>query len=235
MMPSTRKVITRAPARTVRLKNLRGLLPAPVEADSTYEGAFAHRAALLPTSRSLTSQPFKLAVSPGGYTPDFLQTFLHSDQWPAVIEIKPEAKIGKYSATFDAAAELLDRNGYRFFVLTEKTLYRDGIDSRARLLRRYAKAVYPPIYRQRMEHILGAYEKGLPIGTLCRKAAVRLEVVYHFIATRLLTTGPNLKIDESAVVRLCSSFGDPLTFDFEQWFGVARWGRGSNYSNDGIS
>lgn len=224
MKPSTRKVVTRSPSRTVRILNLPGLLPSPVQAESSFEAAFILRAALMPTCAAIMSQPFKLPVSAKGYTPDFLQTFIAVQLKPSVVEIKPASKIKKYSDIFDRASEFLRQRNYEFYVVTERELFKDGIEQRVRLIRRYAKATIQDSCRHRITDVLRNHECGLPIGSLMRKAAVNLEVILHLLATRVLTTGPKLMIADSAIVRLASSCAMGEKISLSQWFGTTAWG-----------
>ncbi|MHB1359386.1 MAG: Tn7 transposase TnsA N-terminal domain-containing protein [Rhodocyclaceae bacterium] len=226
MKPSTRKVVTRSPSRTVRILNLPGLLSGPVEAESSYEAAYVLRASLMPTCKAIFSQPFKVPVSPKGYTPDFLQTFSSPKFKPAIVEIKPESKVNKYVDVFDRAAEFLRQRDYEFYVITDRNLFKDGIEQRAHLIRRYAKATFPDMCWKRIKHALSDRDCGLPLGSLMRKAAASREAILHFLANRVLTTGPRLMIDDSAVIRLSASPVMGREASFAQWFGVTPWDEG---------
>ena len=225
MKPSTRKVVTRSPARTVRIINLRGILPHPVEAESSLEADFIRRAALKPATSAIVHQPFTLPVSPKGYTPDFLQT-LETPTPKIVVEVKLEKKIAEYADLFDRAAEFLKTSDYTFYVLTERTLRKKKINGRALLILRYAKASFSSAERLRVTELLGEYSGGLPIGTVIRKAAVSRELVIHLVAWKTLTTGANLHIDDSAIVMLQKSVMNNEAFNFEHWFDVSPWGFG---------
>lgn len=224
MKPSTRKVVTRSPNRTVRIVNLPGLLPGPVQAESSFEAAFVLRAALMPACKTILGQPFKLPASPKDYTPDYLQTFVASQVKPAVVEIKPECKVRKYAEVFDRAASFLKEHGYEFYVITDRELFKDEIDQRVRLIRRYAKATIPDLYRKRTVHVLSDHDSGLPVGSLQRKAAVSREAILHLLAKRVLTTGSRLMIDDSAVVRLSASPVMGKEVSLSHWFDVMPWG-----------
>lgn len=218
-----RKIVKRAPSRTVRLLNLKGLLPHPVEAESTLEAHYVRRAALSPTTTDVIAQPFVLPVSPNGYTPDFLQVNQPID-CKAVIEVKPEKKIKKYADLFDRSAELLKANGYVFYVLTDRHLCKDKIHERSLLLRRYAKARFAEIERLKVVATLREYEHGLAIGSLVRKSKSCRELIIHLVARKIFTTGPRLMIDNSAVVRLpeFSRLDEAMTLD--RWFNAKPWG-----------
>ena len=223
MKPSIRKVVTRAPARTVRIINLKSSLPHPVEAESSLEADYIRRAALQPDTAEIIHQPFTLPVSTRGYTPDFLQ-ILETATPRIVVEVKLEKRIVEYADLFDCAAEFLKTKDYTFYVLTERTLRKKKIQDRALLILRYAKASFPPAERLKVTELLSEYPGGLPIGTVVRKAAVSRELIIHLVAWKTLTTGPNLHIDDSAVVMLRKFSTNNETFTFDRWFGVAPWG-----------
>ena len=58
-----RKVVTRSPARTVRLLHLPGLFKAPVECESSLERDFVYRASLCPGVADIRHQPFQLTLA----------------------------------------------------------------------------------------------------------------------------------------------------------------------------
>ena len=223
MQPSTRKIVTRSPSRTVRIINLRGILDVPVEAESSLEADYVLRSAFGPGKKKIIHQPFKLPVSPKGYTPDFLEETEEVDE-KAVVEVKLEKRVAKYADLFDRAAEYLLPRNYKFYVLTEKHLRRDGIEERVRLLRRYAKAVFPAAERKRALDTLSGYPQGLAIGSLMRKARVSRELIVHLIAWKLLFSGHGLQLAESAIVILPNGASQDASMTLESWFGVAPWG-----------
>lgn len=224
MKPSTRKIVTRSPSRTVRIINLNGILDGPVEAESSLEADYVLQSAFGPVKKKIIHQPFKLPVSPKGYTPDFLEE-IEGVNMKAVVEVKLEKKVAKYADLFDRAAEYLLPRNYRFFVLTEKHLRKDGIEERVRLLRRYAKAVFPSDSKQRVLDTLSAYPRGLAIGSLMRKAKVSRELVIHLIARKQLFSGPGLQLSESAVVIFPRLATMDAAVTLETWFGVTPWGK----------
>lgn len=228
MQPSSRKVVTRTPSRTVRIINLPDLLTHPVEAESSLEADFIRRAAFFPNIKDLIHQPFNAPISPRGYTPDFLTTL--NCEKPAVVEVKPISKLGKYLDLFDKAADYFSQKNFDFFVVTDEHLRKDEIHTRALLLRRYAKAIF---YKQeclKVTGILDTYSEGLPLGTLIRKAKVSAEVVYHLIARRTLTTGPFLRVDPSCRVMLSAHVKNK--FSFSCWLQIRPWGTEKTSSSD---
>lgn len=222
MEPSNRKIVTRSPSRTVRIINLPTLLPHPVEAESSLEADFILRAALLPGTAALIAQPFHLPVSTKGYTPDYLLTFTCNDL-KAVIEIKIESKVARYKPLFDRAARFLEDHGYTFYVVTEKVIRLNGIDQRVSLILRYAKASYPPAEIDRAIQVLVDYPRGLPIGTLRKKAGVSQEVLLHLIARRQLTTGPRFLTDDAAVVTCVPIRTHDAENPLETVLGITPW------------
>lgn len=218
--PSNRTIVTRSPSRTVRVINLPYLLPHAVEAESSLEARFIHRAAFLPGTREILHQPFSLPITERGYRPDFLHTI--EQEKPVVVEVKPTKKLRKYEGTFDRAAELLARENYCFYVITEAELERDAIDERALLLRRYGKATFPAQECVRVSETLTEYSDGLPLGSLLRKTRVSRELIIHLVARKILSTGFRLLVDHSARVRLCALHGN--SFTFASWFRVRAWG-----------
>lgn len=222
MEPSDRKIVTRSPQRTVRLINLPNLLPAPVEAESSLEADFVQRAALVPDTSTLIAQPFRLPVSPKGYTPDYLQTF-SGCELKAVVEIKIARQLARYKSLFDDAAGFLREKGYTFYVVTEKELRRENINQRVTRVLRYAKAHHSQEVCARIEHVMAEYPKGLPIGSLCRKADVSRELILHLIANRRLVTGYRLLIDDAAVITLPCNPTASGRNPFEHALGISPW------------
>lgn len=101
--PSARKVVTRAPARTVRVLNLGGILHGPVECESSLERDFVYRAALCPSVVLIKHQPFRVNWAAGKhYTPDFLVR--HRDGQVTVVEVKLAERAAAYRELFDRAA-----------------------------------------------------------------------------------------------------------------------------------
>ena len=221
MEKSKRKVVTRAPARTVRILNLNGVLPHPVEAESKLEGDFVRQAALSSITKAIVSQPFTLPVSPEGYTPDYLVSTTGESR--VVVEVKLARKVAEYTALFDRAAEYLRARRHEFFVATEKTIRRTNSHQRALLLLRYAKAVYPEQQRQRAVEFTRSYKNGVALGTILAKTKLRRELIYHLIGRKQLTTGPRLSLDDSALVFIPNA-SETTDEDFlARWLGLAPW------------
>ncbi len=197
MTPSRRKVVTRSPGRTVYTLNLPGLLPHPVEAESSLEVDAVYQLALFPWTTSIAHQPFQIDLGESSYTPDFL---IHTARRRAVVEVKLSRKIPKYQEIFEKASAYLAERDFDFMVLTEKSLRSGGLHRRALELTRYAKAVWPDDMSNRVLDVLFMTADGLELNELTKTTAVPKELIYHLISTRRVTTGPDLLLDEGAQV-----------------------------------
>ena len=221
MSEPARKVVTRAPPRTVRILNLNGVLPHPVEAESKLEADCVRVAALSPVTRSIVSQAFRLPVSPKGYVPDFLITTL--GRLHLVIEVKLERKVSDYVDLFDRAAEHLAAKGFVFAVATEKALRRERIHERAQLILRYSKATYSGEEKSRALACVSSAAKGIALGSVVKKAQVRREVIFHLISRKLLSTGRKLSIDDSAIVTAPAAADCSEMLTLMRWLSVEPW------------
>lgn len=211
-----------APPRTVRLLNLRWVLPHPVEAESKLEADFVRQAALSRVVRAITAQAFRLPVSPKGYVPDFLLDTLHDR--PMVVEVKLDRTVEEYRKLFDRAAACLAERRMTFAVATEKTIRNARLHERAALILRYAKAMYPAVDKDCAVDCVGSTTQGLPMGTLLKKTQFKRDLILHLIAHKALTTGPRLSLDDSAVVSLPvihSEMSDEI--QLARWLGIAPW------------
>lgn len=222
MTKPARKVVKPAPPRTVRLLNLRWVLPHPVEAESKLEADFVRQAALSRVVRAITAQAFRLPVSPKGYVPDFLLDTLHDR--PMVVEVKLDRTVEEYRKLFDRAAACLAERRMTFAVATEKTIRNARLHERAALILRYAKAMYPAVDKDCAVDCVGSTTQGLPMGTLLKKTQFKRDLILHLIAHKALTTGPRLSLDDSAVVSLPvihSEMSDEI--QLARWLGIAPW------------
>lgn len=223
MEESSRKVVTRAPGRTVRILNLRGVLPKPVEAESKLEADLVRQVALNQLTKAIIAQPYRVPVSPEGYTPDYLVTT--TGETRIVIEVKLARKVAEYATLFDNAAEYLRERKHQFFVATEGTIRRDRLHERALLILRYGKATYGEPDLRRALEAADFYRKGLALGTLVSKTKLKRELIFHLIGRRQLTTGPRLSLDDSALVN-STTVPEMSHEDFlSRWLGVTPWGK----------
>ena len=220
--PSTRKVVTRSPARTVRIINLRGVLPAPIEAESSLERDFILRAALNPFVTAIVHQPFRLRLErERTYTPDFLVTLTTGER--VVVEVKPLSKVEKYKPLLDDAAAHLRARGHEFMVADDTAIRRERAHARAALILRYAKTAFGQADCDRAVRAVSQKPHGIPIGTLRKQARVARETVFHLIALRQLSTGRRLMLDDAAIVFVPAQQEIHDADKFASWFDAALW------------
>jgi len=222
--PPARKVVTRAPWRTVRLLNLPGLFPEPLECESSLERDFVYRAALCPSVACLRHQPLRLDFSDGRrYTPDFMVEY--RDKSRCFVEVKPFKKVERNTATFDLASKaLLDKENATFVVLTEHDIRRSDAHKRAALILRYRKSVVDEAQRQRAIHVLqGAPNHTLDLETLLHRSEVDHACAMHLIASRQIVASSNHDIHEGAQIVLNQESDAPHAVHIHQWFGAQAW------------
>lgn len=225
METTTRKVVSRSPARTVHILNLPGLVKAPVEAESSLERDLVYKAALYPWLTDLRHQPFRLSLRGGKkYTPDFLAEF---GSTPCVIEVKPQSKVSKYQDTLDEAREVLSVRGITFLLATERTLRTDRAHLRAADVLRYRKGAVSALQAQQALELIRSHTAGIPIGRLIQREGIQMEVVLHLMAHRQVTTGPNVQTADSALVFPIPNSQLHEEADhanqFARWLGCAPW------------
>jgi len=219
---STRKVVTRSPARTVRIINLRGVLPAPVEAESSLERDFILRAALNPFVTAIVHQPFRLRLERDRtYTPDFLVTLTTGER--VVVEVKPRRKVETYKLLLDDAAAHLRARGYEFMVADDIAIRKERAHARAARILRYAKTVFGQADCGRALHAASQKPHGIPIGTLRRQARIARETVLHLISLKHLSTGRHLMLDDAAIVFVPTQQEIHGAVQFASWFDAALW------------
>ena len=222
MQPSTRRIVSRSPARTVRLMCAGGLLQCQVEGESSFEADFVRRTALCPIAGQVVSQPFTLPVSVGGYTPDYAVYPIDGGS-PFVFEVKSKSKVEAYSELFNAARDYLLKNGCGFYVLTEKHLRNQKVNERAKLLVRYAKAKHDPQRIREVLDIVRHAEQAITIGSLVSNHGVNRQLIYHLIATKHLTTGADLLVGDMDQVAVANVRGMGNEDFFNYWFDASPW------------
>jgi len=222
---TTRNIVPRSPARTVHILNLAGLLKAPVEVESSLERDLVYKAVLYPWLMDLRHQPFKLSLRNGKkYTPDFL---VEVGATRCVIEVKPQSEVPKYQDTFDEAREVLRARGFVFFVATERAIRADRVHVRAADVLRYRKGAVPADQAQKALELIRAHTAGIPLGRLVRREGIQAEVVLHLMAHRQVTTGPNVRTADAALVFPISDSQLNEEADhadqFASWLGCSAW------------
>jgi len=221
MEKTTRKVVTRSPARTVVMMNFPGLLDHAVEAESSFEKDFIYKAVLCHGLTDLRHQPFKIRLRSGNhYTPDFLAVVNGKH---CVIEVKLRSKISKYEAIFDEASHQLQARGMHFYVVHQGALRRGNSHIRATRILRYGKAVFPEVECRRVVECMASSPLGIPIGVLKKRAGASMEVILHLLARRAIAIEPELHLDDEAMVFSRNPLETSNEDQFGRWFGVASW------------
>lgn len=223
MQPSTRKVVQRSPAHTVRLIHLPHLQHLPVEADSSVERDFIHIAALYPGVERIEHQPFKLIWEDASYTPDFLVRF--EDRSHVVVEVKPEEKVTGYAPLFDRASTKLGASNMPFLIATDKGLRADGMAERAREIRRYAKAGVSQAECDRLLNVVEHSDEGIPLSSLISCYGFEREVILHNMAFRRISSGRGLRIDGDTPLRATNSRSKETNHavHFTDWINGQAW------------
>jgi len=217
-----RRVVTRAPHKTVRVLNLGGCLSAPVECESSFERDFVYRAALCPTVVHIAHQPFSLRSKGGrSYTPDFLVR--HSDGAEVVVEVKPTSRVAGYRTVFDEASTQLNERGMGFLVLTEDQLRRNKAHRRAALILRYRKTAPSRPSCDAVLELLRQAGVGLRLADLVTGSRQEQEVVLHLAATKAVYLSPDLPLDDDSIVTLNIDSEQRNAIRTESWFDAEGW------------
>jgi hypothetical protein len=216
-----RRLIKPTTPRTVHLLNLRGVLPAPVQAEATTESAFVQVAALCPATRYITSQPETLQLPGQTYTPDYRVETL--DGRTSVWEVKLEAKVSKYRTLFNLAAQQLAERGERFFVISERTLRRRQQHEAVRLVLRYAKGHFDAADVARVTQCM----QGLPAGALIEDLMTRLgvtrELLFHLVATRVISFPGRMSAALNSRLIHTDYLEKKDALHLASWLGVSPW------------
>jgi hypothetical protein len=221
METPVRRLIKPTTPRTVHLLNLRGVLPAPVQAEATTESAFVQAAALCPATRRITSQPETIRLPGQTYTPDYrIETM---DGGTSVWEVKLEARIPRYRVLFNLVAQQLADRGEQFFVISERSLRRRQQHQAVRLVLRYAKGHFSHADAARVAQYLLAHPAGASADKLMTRLGVRRELLFHLIATRTITfAGAAIAEPNGRLIHIdCLEHRDALYL--ARWLGVSPW------------
>lgn len=216
-----RRLIKPTTPRTVHLLNLRGVLPTPVQAEATTESAFVQVAALCPATRHIASQPETLQLPGQTYTPDYRVETL--DGRTSVWEVKLEARVPKNRALFNLAARHLAERGEPFFVISEKSLRRRQQDQLVRLVLRYAKGVFDPADLAKVAQHLLAHPAGVSIEHLTAHLNVTRELLFHLIATRVITFASTLSTAPGSRLIHTQYLEHRDALYLARWLGVSPW------------
>ncbi|MCE1194531.1 MAG: TnsA endonuclease N-terminal domain-containing protein [Acidovorax sp.] len=204
--PVTRTVVTRSPGHTVRSIHLPHLQPKPIEADSSLERDFVYLTIAFPFLRTITHQPFQLSLAAGGYTPDFLVYF--KDGSRVAVEVKPESQMEGFAEKLAQAKAQLAEREIEFLVAHDTLLRRDGIEERAKRIRRYAKGKYPASEQELVIQSLQSSPRGLSFKFLA-SLGVQKTTILHMVSHQKLQVSSRLDIEDDALVQL------PITLNEE--------------------
>jgi len=216
-----RRLIKPTTPRTVHLLNLRGALPAPVQGEATTESDFVQVAALCPATRYIVSQPETLQLPGQTYTPDYRVETL--DGRISIWEVKLEAKVPKHRALFNQAAKQLEARGEQFFAISEKTLRRRQQHQVVRLVLRYAKGYFDPAEAATVERYLFTHPVGTSIEALMLLPGVTRELLFHLIATRVITFAGALSTAAHSRLIHTDYLENKDALHLARWLGVSPW------------
>lgn len=216
-----RRLIKPTTPRTVHLLNLRGVLPAPVQAEATTESAFVQVVALCPATRHIASQPETIQLPGQTYTPDYRVETI--DGRTAIWEVKLEARVPKYRALFDLVARELAGRGQQFFVISEKTLHRRQQHQTVRLVLRYAKGYFPPADIAIATQYLLARPAGASIEELQAELSVPRELLFHLLARRVITFAGALATASNSRLIHTDHLENKDALYLARWLGVSPW------------
>lgn len=216
-----RRLIKPTTPRTVHLLNLRGVLPHPVQGEATTESAFVQVAALCPATRRIASQPETLQLHRQTCTPDYRVETL--DGQMSTWEVKLEAKLPKHRELFDAAARHLAERGEYFLVISEKSLRRRKQHEVVRLVLRYAKGHFDDAERTKVAGYLLAHPAGSSLAALMVELGVTRELVFHLIATRVITFAGTPSTEANARLVHTQHSENKNALQLARWLGVSPW------------
>jgi len=230
--PPARKVVTRSPAKTVRVLNLAGIFDAPIECESKPERDFVYRAALCPSVCGLRHQPVKLTLKSGRmYTPDFLAT--HTCGHRTIVEVKLGAKVAANKPLFDEAAAQLHTRDIDFLVLTEKAIRRRNLHDRAALILRYRKSVPDECASIRVIAALrNAGVDGAIAKELLNTCNVSMESLFSMLTKRAIACSRDLFAAADSRLFLPQFIGEKNAVHIEGWFDAPLWRTNAGIEKD---
>lgn len=214
----TRPVVTTSPQRKVGEVNKKWFQDQPVEHESGLEKSCIHSSMMCLGIVRIASQPEKLILGVGAYTPDFELTACTGLQ--LIVEIKPASKVLRDAEKFNQAAALVREQGKIFYVLTEENLRFHGRDGVAEQLMRYGKSELPA---PRLARILECVREA---GTIaCTDVLARVEAtqedLLHLLARRRLI--PRDEGEIGLLTNVCIAPNVDPQEAFEERFNVKPW------------
>lgn len=199
-MSCARKIVTRSPHRRVGRVACPWFQAVAIEYESLLERDFVRLALLDPKLFSISHQPFSLDLGElGTYIPDFL---LIGQDGKLVVEVKPAIHVGsaRNKPRLAHAKDVLQDQGYRFVVATEKNIHQQGRHRRAGILLRHARCQIEPAVADRVERIASSYSDGIEILNLASKASATIQTVLHLVGRRRLSINRMLRLGELDLV-----------------------------------
>lgn len=223
--PTTRKVVSKSPHRSVGIIACSWLQDKAIEYESQLEKRFVQRALLFPYIKYIQHQPFKLKYQLDEklleYTPDYLVTLTNGMR--LIIEVKPEPFVKKNIPLFDKASQIFLDKDFYFFVVTDKNLGSKTKQFNTGLLLRYARGNIRDEDKQRVLTLMNDLEKPT-IETLANSAGLNLQNIYLLIARHVITTNTDLDANPETIVNHLSQ-GDQNAFIFFcNWIDTTPWG-----------
>lgn len=219
----TRKVVTRSPHREVGIVNAGWLLDHPVQHESHLERRFIIAALSCPVVCDIKHQPFTLelaeAGSPRKYTPDFLITF--RDETCLVVEVKPQANLKRHEARLQAAEQMLQSGGQRFFVATDKLIDGNDLSARAMLLMRYGRMRCSEDQgKDALEALRRTGRTNISVQELVQQGLAE-DLVWSLVTRHQCHVPADFQIDGTQAITLTPYTGDCHDY-FKSWFGAAQ-------------
>jgi hypothetical protein len=219
-----RRVVTRAPHRSVGVVAVPWLQPQPIEHESLLERGFVDMAVTCRVAVGIAFQPFKLEYAlddgPHTYVPDYLVTLSNGER--LVVEVKPMRRVPEYRLRFDAIQAVLSSRDLRFYVVTDEHLPDAAVDQ-ARLWRRYARAGVDSTQADRA--LKAVSQNGAVTFADLVRQGIAPDVIYHLLGRRQLLSADRLFM--TPATRLLHPTQEELIHErvyFERWFGCSRWG-----------
>lgn len=215
-----RAVVSRSPHREVGIVNAAWLLEHPVDHESHLEKGFIMIALACPVVIDIKHQPLEVWLDDAHtekYTPDFEVTY--SDGHSVIVEVKPEKFLAEAAARLSQARERLAAEGWRFMVVTDQQIQRNGLAARALLLMRYARLDLDPQSALDCKRLLEAQFQGSAKVADLVNAGVPEDLIWSMVARHQLQIPRGLNINLHESVTTSTDTGDCHDF-FCQWLGI---------------
>lgn len=223
-MKPARRVVTRAPHRTVGVIMAGWLQPQPIEYESQLERRFVHLALVCPDVVGIQSQPFKLKYTEGDqerhHTPDYLVRLF--DGRAVVAEVKPAKFLPAHRSKFDAASALLAHSGLAYHVITEAHVPA-ARHQQVEVWLRYARGLPPARELSIALAALGEAAHGIELHKLLA-LGVSETTVFHLLGRRQIACADGLtSSDSTRLITLNHGDTQHERFCFDRWFGSTPW------------